>query len=358
MQKMRTAEELIRIAQRAGASDVHLAVGAPPKYRISGELKNMSEEDPNLTREMCEELALQLVGEDAYEGIRTMGELDTAKTVCGVRCRLNLFRQQGNMSIAIRLLKNKVPPMKSLGLPDIVQTFSDMKRGLIIISGDTGSGKSTTIASLIDKIAAERPVHIITLEDPIEYVYKSDIALVNQREIGMDTKDFSSGVRSILREDPDVIMIGEMRDMETISCAIRAAETGHLVLATLHARSAADAVDRMVDIYPDIQQAQIRLQLAACLNAVVEQQLLEGMDTKYVLASEVMMMTPAIRTLVREGKTHQIDNAIRMGAREGCSSMDSCLIYLCKSARISKTTCIAAAYDQDYVKKTILGGVQ
>lgn len=355
---MRTVEELIRIAQRAGASDVHLAVGVPPKYRISGELKNMSEEDPVLKREHCEEYAVALIGEEAYEGIRTMGELDTAKTICGVRCRLNLYRQQGNVSIAIRLLKNRIPPMKTLGLPEIVETFSAMKRGLVIISGDTGSGKSTTIAALIDKISKERPVHIITLEDPIEYVYSSDIALINQREIGMDTKNFASGVRSILREDPDVIMIGEMRDMETISCAIRAAETGHLVLATLHARSAADAVDRMVDIYPDTQQAQIRLQLAACLNAVVEQQLLEGMDTKYVLASEVMMMTPAIRTLVREGKTHQIDNAIRMGAREGCTSMDSCLIFLCKSGKISKVTCISAAYDQEYVKKTVLGGIQ
>ncbi len=351
-----TVEELITIAQEAKASDVHLVVGAPPKYRITGVLKNMEEEI--LTPEMCERYAIQLIGEDGYKHIRSIGEIDTAKTISGVRCRLNLFRQRGNISIALRLLKNKIPQLDTLGLPEIVQSFADMKRGLVLISGDTGSGKSTTLAALIDKICHTRPVHIITLEDPIEYIYNSDIALVNQREIGLDTLDFASGVRSILREDPDIILIGEMRDTETIECAIRAAETGHLVFATIHARSASDAIDRMVDVFPEKQQAQIRLQLAASLNAVVEQQLIAGMNGGYVLACEVMMMTPAIRTLVRDGKTHQIDNAIRTAAREGCVSMDTYLIWLYKAGKISKNQCIAAAYDQDYVKKNILVGAR
>lgn len=351
-----TVEELVTMAQEAGASDIHLVVGTPPKFRITGALRNM--DGMRLTPEMCERYAIQLIGEEAYNRIRSIGEIDMAKTIGNVRCRLNLFRQRGNISIAIRLLKNKIPQIDSLGLPDIVQTFSDMKRGLVLISGDTGSGKSTTLAALIDRISHTRPVHIITLEDPIEYIYTSDVGLVNQREIGLDTVDFASGVRSILREDPDIILIGEMRDIETIECAIRAAETGHLVFATIHARSASDAVDRILDVFPEKQQPQIRLQLSGCLNAVVEQQLVPGMNGGYVLASEVMMMTPAIRTLVRDGKTHQINNAILTAAREGCVSMDATLIMLCKSGRISNNQCIASAYDQDYVKKIILGGVR
>ncbi len=345
-------EELVRVAREAKASDIHLVVGYAPKFRVNGALRELNAEP--LTADDCIEYAEQIIGVAACERVQECGEADTARTIGGVRCRINVYRQQGVVSIALRLLSDEIPAMEELGLPKVVSRVIDMRSGLVLVTGETGSGKSTTIASVIDRICHTRPVHVITLEDPIEYVYSADRALVNQREIGLDTKSFSSGIRAILREDPDVILIGEMRDTDTISNAIRAAETGHLVFATLHTRSAADTINRIIDVFPEKQQAQIRLELAGSLNAVITQQLIPSLQGGRVLAAEVMMMTPGIRTLMRDQKTHQIDNAIATGSQEGSLSMDNSLILLYQQGKISRFSCVTAARDPEYVKKAIL----
>ena len=346
-------EELVRVARDAKASDIHLVVGYAPKFRVNGALRELNAEP--LTADDCIDYAEQIVGVRVCERVQECGEADTARTIAGVRCRVNVFRQQGVLSIALRLLSDEIPPMDVLGLPKVLGRFIDMHSGLILVTGETGSGKSTTLASVIDRICKTRPVHVVTLEDPIEYIYTSvDRALVNQREIGIDTESFSDGIRAVLREDPDVILIGEMRDTDTISNAIRAAETGHLVFATLHTRSAADTVNRIIDVFPEKQQAQIRLELAGSLNAVVTQQLLPCLQGGRVLAAEVMMMNAGIRTLIRDNKTHQIDNAISTGSQDGSIAMDSSLILLYRQGKISRFSCITAARDPEYVKKAIL----
>ena len=220
-------EELVEIALQAKASDIHLVVGYGPKFRINGALRELNAD--SLTPDDCVDYAKQIIGVPACERVQAGGEIDTARTICGTRCRINVYRQQGVVSIALRLLANQIPAMETLGLPKVINRFIDMRHGMVLVTGETGSGKSTTLASVIDRICQARPVHIITLEDPIEYIYSGERALVNQREVGLDTASFSDGIRAILREDPDVILIGEMRDVDTISNAIRAAETGHLV---------------------------------------------------------------------------------------------------------------------------------
>jgi len=345
-------EELVEIALQAKASDIHLVVGYGPKFRINGALRELNA-DP-LTPDDCVDYAGQIIGVPACERVQAGGEIDTARTICGTRCRINVYRQQGVVSIALRLLANQIPAMETLGLPKVINRFIDMRHGMVLVTGETGSGKSTTLASVIDRICQARPVHIITLEDPIEYIYSGERALVNQREVGLDTASFSDGIRAILREDPDVILIGEMRDVDTISNAIRAAETGHLVFATLHTRSAADTINRIINVFPEVQQAQIRLELAGSLNAVVSQQLLPCLQGGRVLAAEVMMMNAGIRTLMRDNKTHQIDNAIATGSADGSITMDNSLILLYQQGKISRHDCVAAARDPEYVKKNIL----
>jgi len=345
-------EDLVKIAHEAKASDVHLVVGYPPKFRVNGALRELKASP--LTPEDCADYASQIIGETACKRVQECGEEDTARTIGGVRCRVNVFRQQGVVSVALRLLADEIPAMETLGLPKVVNRFIDMRHGMVLVTGETGSGKSTTLASVIDRICRSRPLHIVTLEDPIEYIYTADRALVNQREVGLDTESFSDGIRAVLREDPDVILIGEMRDPDTISNAIRAAETGHLVFATLHTRSAAETVNRIINVFPEKQQAQIRLELAGSLNAVVTQQLLPCLQGGRVLAAEVMMMNVGIRTLMRDNKTHQIDNAIATGSSDGSISMDNALILLYQQGKISRYDCVAAARDQEYVKKNIL----
>ena len=255
----------------------------------------------------------------------------------GIRIRVNLFRQQGHISAALRILSSRIPSLDSLGLPPPVMAFPEFNRGIVLVTGETGSGKSTTLAAILEAINCTREAHIVTLEDPVEYVYEPNQCIINQREIGRDTRSYSDALRAVLREDPDVILIGEMRDRDTIETALTAAETGHLVFSTLHTNSAADSIDRIVNVFPTNFQNQIRMQLSTCLRAVLSQQLLVRKTGKgRVAACELMMVTPAIRNLIREGKTPQIANSMATSAAEGSITMDNSLIRLWKSQAISE----------------------
>ena len=352
MSRIFSIPEIISIAQQQRASDIHIVAGIPIRIRVDGKLHNL--DDMVMTHEDCEEYAKEL--SNHYEEIAHIGEQDLAIGFeDGTRCRVNLFRQQGNVSAAIRILNNHIPAFDELGLPPQVANFTNFKQGIVLITGETGSGKSTTLACLLEMINRTQCKHIITLEDPIEYIYTPDQCIINQREVGQDTRSYADGLKSILREDPDVILIGEMRSLATIETALIAAETGHLVFATLHTNSAADTVDRIVDVFPASQQAQVRMQLSMCLQAVVCQQLLPHMSGRgRVLATEVMVSNPAIRNLIRECKTPQISNAIATSGAEGSHLMDSSLISLFKQRKITSDVAIKAAHDRDYVKRSTL----
>lgn len=347
---MLSVEELVAQAHADNASDIHLVCGLPPKYRVDGQLTDMPKCDA-LTHEQCEEYARSIAG-NSYDAIKSCGQLDLAITVAKVRVRVNLFRQKGNVSAALRLLSDIIPPLESLGLPPAVLDFPRLQRGIILVTGETGSGKSTTMAALLNQINHTRPDHIITLEDPIEYIHAPDKCVINQREIGTDTESYSDALRAVLREDPDIILIGEMRDLNTIETALTAAETGHLVLATLHTSSAADSIDRMVDVFPEGLQKQVRMQVSTCLHAVLSQQLVRKRGGGRALAAELMMVTPAIRNLIREGKTPQIANALSTSAAVGSITMDNALINLYKRNIIEAQTAIDAAHDSEYVAKS------
>lgn len=343
-------ERLVADAAARGTSDIHVVCGVPVKLRINGQLQDA--DDHILTDEDCEAVGKALAGKD-YESIAHKGELDLAATIAGHRVRINLFRQQGNLSAAIRILNDRIPDISVLGLPPVVEQFSTWQKGIILVTGETGSGKSTTLAAILDKINHTRREHIITLEDPIEYIYKPDMCLINQREIGKDTASYAEGLRAILREDPDVILIGEMRDLETIETALTAAETGHLVFATLHTNSAVDSIDRIVDVFPAERQQQIRLQLSGCLRAVLAQQLLLKKDgSGRVAACEVMVVTNALKNLIREGKTPQMTSAMLSSAKEGSITMDNFLIKLVQTGVISREMAINAANDKSYLTRS------
>jgi twitching motility protein PilT len=347
---MSRLDEIVAIAREVRASDVHISPNDPLRFRIDGSLKILN--DVPLSAEECEALARLAAGDDGYGKLVRVGEYDMSGTYSGVRCRLNIYRVDGGYCIALRLLAEGVPDLMKLGLPPIVTDFTTYQKGIVLVTGETGSGKSTTLAAIVNEINNSRPDHIITLEDPIEYVYTSKKSLVNQREIGRDTESFAAGLRAILREDPDVILVGEMRDLDTIETALTAAETGHLVFGTLHTQSAADSVDRLVDVFPEARQRQIRMQLSMTLKAVVSQQLLvrAGGEGR-ALAAEVMIVNPAIRNLIREGKTPQIENTLASSADLGSITMDNMLIKMVRARTISAQTAIEAAHDPDYVKR-------
>ena len=335
-------EEFVAKALADGASDIHLVRGLTPRYRIDGSLREM---DPApLTAEACTTLAMELAGGN-FRKAEVVGEADLSSTIAGVRCRINLFRQQGSWSAAIRLLSEEIPELERLGLPPAVAEFSSYNQGLVLITGETGSGKSTTLAAILERINRRERKHILTLEDPIEYVYTPKGCVINQREVGRDTGSFATGLRAALREDPDVILVGEMRDLETIETALTAAETGHLVFGTVHTNSAADSVDRIVDVFPAGRQQQIRLQLSMCLRAVLSQQLLPKTGGGRVAACEVMKADSAIRNLIREGKTPQIINAIQTSGSLGNVLMDKTLQGLYKAGTISRETYESALRD-------------
>ena len=333
--------DFILQAQQKGASDLHIVCGLPIKCRLDGKMQTLSDTVP--TPQDCEALAQELAGAQ-FETIRESGELDLALTAdCGVRVRANIFHAGGALSFAIRLLNDVIPEIEDLDLPPIALQLPTYPSGLVLITGETGSGKSTTLAAVLNRINHTACRHIITLEDPIEYIYTSDQCLINQREIGKDTASYADGLRAILREDPDVILIGEMRDLTTIEAALTAAETGHLVFATLHTNSAADAVDRIVSVFPDGRQRQIRTQLAATLRVVMSQQLVERQGGGRIAACEVMVVNAAIRNLIREGKTPQMESFITMNSREGSILMDYALTELARAGKISMQTAAAHA---------------
>ena len=345
---MMTVDELVAMAKRDGASDIHLICGLPPKYRKDGQVVNMSEEA--LTPDDCEDIARFLCGAQ-YKDMEEIGEVDAADTFAGNRCRIHVFRQQGVPSVALRLLRDQIPQLDKLGLPPAAMQLTNHHKGIILVTGETGSGKSTTLAAMLDFINHSTYGHIVTLEDPVEFIYKPDKCAINQREIGKDTRSFSDGLRASLREDPNVILIGEMRDRDTIETAITAAETGHLVFGTLHTGSASDAVDRMVQVFPEGMQTQIRLQLSMVLQAVLTQQLIPKKGGGRSLAVEFMLVTDAIRNLIRSGNTPQIANAIATSAALGGQTMDQALVRLVRSGAVAKDVALHYSHDPNYVKK-------
>ena len=347
---MMTIEQMVLKAREDHASDIHLIYGLPPKYRKDGQLENMSEQP--LSANDCTAYAKQLAGTpEAFDMYLHTGELDAADTFAGNRCRIHIFRQQGLPSVALRLLSDRIPQLDSLGLPPAALKLPDLHKGIVLVTGETGSGKSTTLAALLDYINHTRKSHIVTLEDPVEYVYKPDKCAINQREVGKDTMSFAAGLRASLREDPNVILIGEMRDRETIETAITAAETGHLVFGTLHTGSASDAVDRIVQVFPEGMQTQIRLQLSMCLQAVLTQQLIPKKTGGRALACEMMVVTDAIRNLIRNGNTPQIANTIATSAAIGGQTMDQALVRLVRTGQITRDMALRYSHDPEYVKK-------
>lgn len=345
--------ELIKQAAEKKASDIHLVQGLKPVFRIDGELR-VQEEEQILTKEQLQFWAGELQGEAFLYG---QEEAEVAVTVEEVRVRGSLFWQQGRISAALRILKGVIPSLKELGLPLSVKNFTLFQKGLVLITGETGSGKSTTLAAVLEEINHQRAAHVITLEDPVEYIYAPDKCVFNQRQVGQDTESFSRGLRASLRQDPDILLIGEMRDRETMETALVAAQTGHLVFATLHTNSAVEAVDRLVGAFPPYQQPQIRLELSLCLQAVAAQQLLPSAKGRgREAACEVMMVTPAIRNLIREGKTPQIFSAMLSGGAAGSMTMDNCLLGMVREGRISSRTALEAGRDREYLGKMLREG--
>ena len=344
-------EQMVKDAAERMATDIHLMAGVPAKIRVNSRIVNL-DENP-LSEGDAEHFAREMAGR-RFEEVEDIGEIDIAATISGRRCRINIYRASGTYASSVRILPMEIPPLDSLGLPDILQEVPKYNKGIVLLTGETSSGKSTTLAAILDMINHSRSEHIITLEDPIEYIYRPDKCIISQREIGSDTRSYDDGLRAVLREDPDIILIGEMRDIVSIDIALMAAETGHLVFATVHTNSAVDTIDRIVGSYPADRFNQIRIQLAATLRMIVTQQLLERKDgSGLVPAAEVMAVTPAIQNLIREAKTAQMQSALLTGVSEGSLPMDNSIIDLYRHGLISSATALGAARDRDYVKRSI-----
>ncbi|MDO8576954.1 MAG: type IV pilus twitching motility protein PilT [Candidatus Daviesbacteria bacterium] len=329
-------QQLLDLTIRRNASDLHLSVGFSPTLRIHGELIPVPGEPPT-TPPQIESLIKPLLTEAQSNIFKESFELDFSFEFEGrARFRVNLYRQKGHPGAALRLIPYRIPLIEELGLPAVVNKLIGLKQGFILVTGPTGHGKSTTLASFINKINQTRAAHILTIEDPIEYVYPPGKSLIEQREMYADTKSWGNALRASLREDPDVVLIGEMRDLETIASAMTIAETGHLVFATLHTNSAAQSVDRVIDVFPEIQQPQIRLQMAATLEAIISLRLVPTIQPGRVLASEILFATPAVRNIIREGKSYLIDNTIETSAELGMQPLERSLVNLVKSGSISQ----------------------
>ena len=336
--------EMIRAAMESGTSDIHLTVGKPAIFRLHGTLVEHGEEP--LTEEDTYGAAKQLATENQIATYRKVGEADFATTFRDmVRIRVNVFSQQGHTALALRLLPTRIPSAEELKLPEVVIAQADKPRGLVLVTGPTGSGKSSTLAALIDHVNEKYHKHIITLEEPIEYQHKSKQSIINQREVGNDTGSFASGLRAALRQDPDVILVGEMRDLETISTAITAAETGHLVFGTLHTKGAAATIDRIIDSFPPEQQNQIRIQLADVLECAVGQTLLPKIGGGRTAVFEIMLTTPAIRSMILQNKTFQIINSMQTGKRQGMQLLDDALTDLVRQGVVTLENAMSAAND-------------
>lgn len=337
------------------ASDLHLQPGLPPMLRVDGALTPVANTSV-LNPETVERLVFSIMDNEQKQILIKDKEFDFSFAFGDLgRFRVNAFHERGNVAAALRLIPNQIPQLSELGMPQVVETFANYPRGLVLVTGPTGSGKSTTLASLIDKINTERAEHILTIEDPIEFTHKSKRSVVAQREVHYDTYSFAAALRSALREDPDVVLIGEMRDLETMSAAITIAETGHLVFATLHTNSAAQSIDRMVNVFPPHQQPQIKAQLGNILMAICSQRLVPAIGGGRICAAEILIATPAVRNIIREGKSHQLDAVIQTGAREGMQSMDHTLVELIQSGQISYDEAKNFAVDLDELNRMMRG---
>ncbi len=335
MQAQPRIEILLEETVKKKASDLHLQVGLPPMLRVDGKLVAVTAAEP-LTDEAVEALVFAILDEDQKQILLKDKEFDFSFAFGELgRFRVNAFHERGNMAAALRLIPNEVTTIEQLGLPPIINKFAEFPRGLVLVTGPTGSGKSTTLAAMIHKINYERAEHIVTIEDPIEFTHHSKKSVIVQREVHYDTYSFSAALRSALRQDPDVVLVGEMRDLETIASAITIAETGHLVLATLHTNSAAQSIDRMIDVFPPHQQPQIRAQLSNILMAICAQRLVPAIGGGRVAAAEILVATPAVRNIIREGKSHQLDAVIQTGGEFGMQSMDKTLVDLIHKGQIT-----------------------
>ena len=350
---MATIEEILTAAKEAGASDVHLTVGIPPKMRVNGNLVTM--DFPKMLPADTLDVVLSIMTESQRDRYEEKGEYDMSFAIPNVaRYRVNVFKQRGSAALAFRVVATEIPSPEKLGVPESVIDLYQRKRGLILVTGPTGSGKSTTLAAIIDKVNSNRDAHIITLEDPIEYLHQHKMSMVNQREIGLDTENYANALRAALREDPDVILVGEMRDFETISVAITAAETGHLVLSTLHTIGAASTIDRVIDVFPPHQQQQIRVQLSNVLEAVISQQLIPTSDGRGRCAAfEVMHANHAVRNLIREGKSHQLQSIMQTNRKIGMITMDDAILQLYYDGKIDRELAIQFAQDVDGMEQKI-----
>lgn len=345
--------EILLYGKEHRASDVHLKIGSPAIVRVDGSLRKINEEiiHPDDTYELVK----QILRPEQFNTLEEKGQVDFSYSVDGIgRFRVNAYRQRGSYCLAMRMVNVDIPTLKQLGIPEAVQDLASLKSGLVLVTGPTGSGKSTTLASLIQSINETRGEHIITLEDPIEYLFRNDKSIIGQREIGMDANNFNDALRACLRQDPDIILVGEMRDLETIEIALTAAETGHLVFSTLHTIGAAKTIDRIIDAFPAHNKEQVRVQVASVLQGVVSQQLLP-MKTGIgrVPACEIMVPNTAIRNLIREHKNHQIINAIQTGKAKGMITMDDSLKEMFRRGLISKEVAIEHAFDRDELLKII-----
>ncbi|QNG29129.1 type IV pilus twitching motility protein PilT [Synechococcus sp. LTW-R] len=348
-------EQLMEELVEAGGSDLHLAAGQPPYGRFSGALKPMREE--RLSEDLCNRLIFSMINNAQRKQLEQSWELDCAYGLKGVsRFRVNVYRQRGSYAACLRALGSTIPSLESLGLPPIVEETSRRPRGLVLVTGPTGSGKTTTLAALLDHINRSRAEHILTIEDPIEFTYRNEKSVIHQRQLGDDTRSFAAA----LREDPDVILVGEMRDLETIQLAITASETGHLVFGTLHTSSAAQTVDRMVDVFPPEQQTQIRVQLSGSLVGVFSQTLCKRQNPKpgqfgRVMAQEILINTPAIANLIREGKTAQLYSQIQTGGQQGMQTLERALANLVQAGAVDRSEALAKASKPDELMRLLEG---
>lgn len=345
--------ELLETAIKMNASDLHITVGVPPIGRVNGRLEKIGEKIllPDDTLEYVKEMLDARLMNKLLE----LGEIDFSYSQKGIgRFRANIFRQRGSYGIALRVIPMYIPNIDGMNLPPILKDLSMKRNGLVLVTGPTGSGKSTTLAAMVEHMNRNRSSHIITIEDPIEFLHSHNKSIINQREVGNDSTSFAKALRSALRQDPDVILVGEMRDLDTISTAVTAAETGHLVLSTLHTIGAANTADRIIDVFPSNQQSQIRAQLSGVLQGIISQQIIPKADEKgRVAAFEIMLATPAARNLIREGKTHQLQTIIETGAKHGMQTMDASLLKLYKSGTITTESLRKYAVDIDSINRHI-----
>jgi twitching motility protein PilT len=348
--------ELLEIVLERGASDLHMTAGAPPTIRLHGDLIRLVDY-PILSPRALQGMIYAILPQKMRERLEQELELDMSYALPGkARFRVNVYYQRDSLGAAFRLIPYEIKTVESLGLPSVVADLARYPRGFVVVTGPTGSGKSTSLAGMVDIVNRERSAHIMTVEDPIEFLHKHQQCIVNQREVGADTHSFAQALKHVLRQDPDVILVGEMRDLETISTAITAAETGHLVFATLHTQDAPQTIDRIIDVFPPHQQQQVRVQLATTLQGIVTQQLLQTADGRSrAVACEVLICTPAVRNLIREGKVHQIYSIMQAGGRFGMQTMDQALANLVKEGKISQQLAYERSHDPEELNRLIGG---